>query len=141
MTIVDRLKLYKRELEIESQKEMATLLKISESFYSLIENGKKPVSKNVLRRLVILSGKPDEYWKYGITDEKEYLEKRGEFKSLKYAIDQLTSIGLLKDEDVDFNGNANFNDSVKEVLIAAMYSDVVHIIDKRKLLKDTKEKG
>ena len=141
MTIVDRLKLYKRELEIESQKEMATLLKISESFYSLIENGKKPVSKNVLRRLVILSGKPDEYWKYGITDEKEYLQKRGEFKSLKYAIDQLTSIGLLKDEDVDFNGNANFNDSVKEVLIAAMYSDVVHIIDKRKMLKETKEKG
>ena len=132
LTIVDRLRKYKKELGIESNKEMATLLKIGESFYSSIENGKKPVSKNVLQRLVVLSKMPEEYWKYGITDEKERIEKREDFKCLKDAIDQLSHIGLLKS-----NGE-EFSSSVEEVLIAAMKADVTHILDKQKL-KNNKE--
>ena len=130
LTIVDRLKKFKTELGIENNKEMATLLKIGESFYSSIENGRKPVSKNVLQRLVVLSRLPEEYWKYGITDENVRIEKREEFKCLKDAIEQLSNIGLLKVTDEEFNS------SVEEVLIAAMKADVIHILEKRKLEKN-----
>ncbi|WP_206671191.1 helix-turn-helix domain-containing protein [Clostridium estertheticum] len=131
LTIVDRLKKFKSELGLENNKEMATLLKIGESFYSSIESGKKPVSKNVLQRLVVLSKLPEEYWKYGITDEVELIEKREEFKCLKDAIIQLSNIGLLKSDSKDFSS------SVEEVLIAAMKADVTHILDKQKIKKET----
>lgn len=127
MTIVDRLKKFKNELGIESNKEMATLLKIGESFYSSIESGKKPVSKNVMQRLVVLSKLPEEYWRYGITDENERLKKREEFKCLKDAIEQLSNIGLLKSTDEEFSS------SVQEVLAAALKADVMHILEKRKI--------
>jgi transcriptional regulator with XRE-family HTH domain len=125
MDIIDRLKKLKNELGMESKKDMATLLKISESFYSMIESGKKPVSKNVLKRLVVLSRLPEEYWLYGITDEKEYLQKREEFKCLKDLIEQLGNIGLL---DID----NEFSDGVKEVILAAAIADISHIIEKKK---------
>jgi|GEM_PF-1428654 len=134
MDIIDRLKKFKNELGMDNNKDMATLLKISESFYSMIENRKKPVSKNVLQRLVVLSRMPEEYWLYGITDEKERLEKREEFKCLKDAIDQLSAIGLLKATDEEFSA------SVEEVLIAAMKADVTHILEKRKMSDNVKEK-
>lgn len=130
LTIVDRLRKFKNELGIESNKEMATLLKIGESFYSSIEGGKKPVSKNVLQRLVVLSKLPEEYWKYGITDETERIEKREEFKCLNDAIEQLTNIGLLKLTDKEFS------DSVQEVLNAAMKADVIHKLQKLKIHND-----
>ena len=133
LTIVDRLKKFKNELGIESNKEMATLLKIGESFYSSIENGKKPVSKNVLQRLVVLSKMSEEYWVYGITDETERVEKREEFKCLKDAIEQLSNIGLLKSTD------KGFSSSVKEVLIAAMEADVSHLLEKQNLKKNNKK--
>lgn len=127
MDIIDRLKKFKNELGMDNNKDMATLLKISESFYSMIENRKKPVSKNVLQRLVVLSKMSEEYWVYGITDEEERLEKREEFKCLKDAIDQLSAIGLLKATDEEFSA------AVEEVLIAAMKADVSHILEKKNL--------
>lgn len=133
LTIVDRLKSFKKELGIESNKEMATLLKIGESFYSSIESGKKPVSKNVLQRLIVLSKLPEEYWKYGLTNEIEIIKKREEFKCLKDAIEQLSNIGLLKGDGEKFSA------SVEEVLVAAMRADVVHILEKQKLKKENKK--
>lgn len=127
LTIVDRLKELKNELGIESQKEMAILLKISESFYSQIENGKKPISKNILKRLVVLSRKPEEYWLYGITDNKEYLEKRKEFKCMDDAIRQLSSLGLLIE-----GADSEYTPGVVEVLTAALKADVAHILEKGK---------
>lgn len=126
MTIVDRLKKFKNELGIESNKEMATLLKIGESFYSSIESGKKPVSKNVLQRLVVLSKLPEEYWRYGITDETERIEKREEFKCLNDAFKQLSDIGLI-------NVDKEFSAGVKEVILAAAIADYTHKLEKQKL--------
>lgn len=126
MTIVDRLKKFKNELGIESNKEMATLLKIGESFYSSIESGKKPVSKNVLQRLVVLSKLPEEYWRYGITDETERIEKREEFKCLNDAFKQLSDIGLI-------NVDKEFSAGVKEVILAAAMADYTHKLEKQKL--------
>ncbi|MGH4125146.1 MAG: hypothetical protein ACREV6_19695 [Clostridium sp.] len=128
MTIVDRLKKFKNELGIENNKDMATLLKIGESFYSSIESGKKPVSKNVLQRLVVLSKLPEEYWRYGITDETERIEKREEFKCSKDAFKQLSDIGLIK-------VGKEFSDGVKEVMLAAAIADYTHKLEKQELEK------
>lgn len=127
MTIVDRLIEFRKELGIEKKKEMAILLKISESFYSQIESGKKPISDNVLKRLIVLSKRPEEYWRYGITDNNEYLEKREEFKCLKDAMNQLDNIGLL-------NIDKEFSDGVKEVILAAAIADITHILEKKKMV-------
>lgn len=125
MEFKDRLKEFRQSLGIERKKDMASLLNISESFYNMIENGTRPVSKNVLSRLVVVSKKPEEYWRYGITDEKEYINKREEFKCLKDAVEQLDKIGLLRlDKD--------FSDTVKEVILAAALADITHILEKKK---------
>lgn len=130
MEFNDRLKEYREKSGINLKKDMARKLEISESFYNLLESGTRPVSKNVLRRLVILSEKPEEYWLYGITDERERISKREDFKCLKDAINQLSNIGLLKATDKDFSP------TVEEVLIAAMKADVTHLLEKRKLEED-----
>lgn len=125
MEFKERLKEYRQNLGIERKKDMAKLLNVSESFYNMIENGTRPVSKNVLSRLVVLSNKPEEYWVYGITDEKEYINKREEFKCLKDAVNQLDNIGLLSLEK-------DFSDTVKEVILAAAIADITHILEKKK---------
>lgn len=128
MEFKDRLKKYREELGIDKKRDMANKLEISESFYNLLESGTRPVSKNVLNKLVVLSKKPEEYWRYGITDEKDFISKREDFKCLKDAIVQLTEIGLLKDE--------HLTTGVEEVLIAAMKADVTHLIKKMNLKKE-----
>ncbi|MBK5243058.1 hypothetical protein, partial [Clostridium sp.] len=101
--------------------------------YYMLENGTRDPSKDVLRKLFIFSKLPEEYWKYGTTDEKERIEKREEFKCLKDAIEQLSNIGLLKSTD------KGFSSSVKEVLIAAMEADVSHLLEKQNLKKNNKK--
>lgn len=130
MEFKDRLKLYREELNIKTKTEMAEKIGIKRNLYSMLENGGRQPSKDVLEKLLILSNKPEEYWLYGITDEKEYIEKREEFKCLRDAIDQLSNIGLLKDTDEEFSS------AVEEVLNAAMKADVIHILEKRKLQKN-----
>lgn len=125
MDIIDRLKKLKNELGMETKKDMATLLKVSESFYSMMESGKKPISKNVLMRLIVLSRLPEEYWLFGITDKNEYLQKREEFKGLKDVVELLGNLGLLDIEK-------EFSDGVKETILAAAIADITHIMEKKK---------
>ncbi|URZ15296.1 helix-turn-helix transcriptional regulator [Clostridium felsineum] len=125
MEFNERLKKYRLELGIENQKDMAKLLNVSTAFYNMLESGKRNASKKFLLKLVTLSKKPEEYWLYGVTEEKEWVEKRQEFKCLKKAIEQLIEIGLLKE-------NTDFSDGVMEVLTAAMKADVNHYIIKKK---------
>ncbi|MCR3759211.1 helix-turn-helix transcriptional regulator [Clostridium felsineum] len=124
MNFCDRLKNYRLELKIENQKDMASLLNVSTAFYNMLESGKRNASKKFLLKLVALSKKPEEYWLYGVTEEKEWVEKRDEFKCLKNAVDQLLEIGLIKKD-------SDYSDSVMEVLIAAMKADVNHYIIKK----------
>jgi transcriptional regulator with XRE-family HTH domain len=127
MNFNERLQEFREKLKIKTKREMAKKMGISEQLYYMLENGTREPSKDILRKLFILSKLPEEYWLYGITEEKERLEKRGEFKCLKDAIDQLSAIGLLKATDEEFSS------SVEEVLIAAMKADVSHILEKRKV--------
>lgn len=117
------------------KKEMARKLKVSESYYNLIENGKRDVSKRFMISLVAESGMPTEYWMYG-TDDKEYVKTREDFKSLKLAIEQLIDLGMLtsaKDIFKEFKGTAT-----EELLIAALKSDIEGIILKKEDLESEK---
>ncbi|MBX4259799.1 helix-turn-helix transcriptional regulator [Clostridium estertheticum] len=130
----ERLREYRLEIKVKTKRLMAKKLGISEQLYYMLESGTREPSKDVLRRLFLISKQPEEYWKYGITDEMERIEKRDDFKCLKDAIDQLSNIGLLKNDGKDFST------SVEEVLNAAMKADVAHRLDKIELMKASKEK-
>jgi transcriptional regulator with XRE-family HTH domain len=66
----ERLEEYRKNLQI-TKRELAEKLEMSESYYNMIENGKRNPSRTFILKLVALSGKPEEYWIYGIND-KEY---------------------------------------------------------------------
>jgi transcriptional regulator with XRE-family HTH domain len=119
----DRLKNYRLSLNIKTKVAMSEKLGIARTLYTMLENGTREPSKDVLEKLFLLSGKPEEYWLYGIEDD-EYISKRKEFKCLKDAVNQLMQIGLLKSEK-DYD-----KPTVHEVLDAAMRADVIHLIEK-----------
>jgi len=125
MEFKDRLKEYREELKIKTKQEMANKLNITRSLYSMLENGARKPSQDVLDKLVRASNKPEEYWIYGITQEKEYLEKRDEFKSTKRAYKELKSLGLAKDL-------SNLDDTEKHILLLALSADLKHLEEKEK---------
>lgn len=123
----ERLIKYREEKGL-SKREMARRLSLSESYYNLIENGKRDVSKRFMISLVALSGKSTEYWMYGTNDE-EYINTREDFKSLKLALEQLINLKLLTSAETlfnDFKGNA-----AEELLIAALRADIEGILLKK----------
>lgn len=125
MEFKDRLEKYRSELGIKTKVEMANKLGIARTLYIMLENGTREPSRDVLEKLLILSNLPEEYWKYGVSEEKEYLNKRDEFKCLKDAYEQLNEIGLL---DLD----KGFSEGVKEVILAAALADFTHMLEKAK---------
>ena len=64
----ERLKQYRKNLHLQMN-EMAAKLQVSDSYYSLIENGKRSPSKTIMEKLVLISELPEEYWIYGINKE------------------------------------------------------------------------
>lgn len=107
-TFEQRLKKY-RENKGLLKKEMARKLKVSESYYNTIENGKKGASKNFLIKLVAESKKPEEFWVYGV-DINQYThikENKGKF--------------ILVHAQRDIRGNRNYVeyicDTPREVLL------------------------
>lgn len=63
-----RLERYREYLGLK-KRELADKLEVSESYYNMIENGKRNPSKSFIIKLVNHSGKPEEYWLYGIQNE------------------------------------------------------------------------
>ncbi|MDU7250888.1 MAG: helix-turn-helix transcriptional regulator [Clostridium sp.] len=114
---------YRLSLGIETKREMADKLEISEQLYNMLENGKRSPSQKVLDKLFLISNKPEEYWLYGIDSEHDYLEKRDEFKMIKRTVYQLIELNMIEDED--------FSPAVEEVLLAALKADIKHIIKKK----------
>lgn len=129
MEFKDRLESYRLGLGIKTKTEMAEKLGIKRNLYSMLEGGKREPSKDVLEKLFIATGKPEEYWRFGITDDKEYIKTREDFKCLKDAIDQLSKIGLI-------SLDKEFTDGVKEVVLAAALADITHMLEKKKLDKE-----
>lgn len=124
-----RLREYKEKNKLQN-KELAQKLNISESFYSLIESGKKNPSKNFMSKLVAETGKPEEYWIYGI-DDSEYINAREDLKCTKRAVEQIVELGLAKDVNKLFKGKYD-EGTLEELLVTALKADIQCYIEKTK---------
>lgn len=129
MEFKDRLKEFRESLGIKTKQDMADKLNITRSLYSMLENGSRKPSQNVLDILFELSNNPEEYWLYGITKENDYLDKRQEFKCLKRSYSELKALGLLNDLN-------NLNETEKHILLLALTADLKHLEKKSEHKKD-----
>lgn len=121
---IDRLKNYRvNELKINTRREMAEKMSVSEQLYAMVERGARKPSKDFLDKLLILSGRPEEYWLYGV-DGNDILDKRHEFKSIESTVIDLIESGIITDSD--------FDEEVEKVLIQAIKADIDHLILKKK---------
>ena len=125
----DRLEKYRNELHLR-KKDMAEKLPVSESYYSLVESGKRTPSKTFIEKLVLISELPEEYWIYGINKE-DYVNTRDDFKSLKKALDTVLELGSIKSVTEIFDQHNNPKDSLGRLLIAALKSDIDSMMGKR----------
>lgn len=124
----ERLKNY-RESRNLSKREFADLIEVSESYYNMIENGKRNPSKSFIDKLVFESNKPEEYWIYGINDD-EYIDSREDLKCVRKAIEQIIELNLVKDVDKLFNGNYK-EGTLEELLIVALKTDIEYLVKKK----------
>ncbi|KOC47743.1 hypothetical protein ADU86_03865 [Clostridium botulinum] len=123
MNFNDRLREFRANLNIKTKQEMANKLGITRSLYSMLENGSRKPSQAVLDKLFQISNQPEEFWLYGVTKEKDYLNTREEFKSLKRVYKELKKLELLKDLD-------NLTTTEKEMLLLALKADLKHLEEK-----------
>ncbi|HBJ1645852.1 TPA: helix-turn-helix domain-containing protein [Clostridium botulinum] len=63
------------EIKIDSKREMAKKIGISEQLYAMVERGDRKPSKDFLNKLVLLSNLKEEYWIYGISEDNIYSKK------------------------------------------------------------------
>ena len=122
MNFSERLAKYRKSLDLQ-KKEFAAKLEISESYYNMIENGRRNPPKNFLTKLVALTGKPEEYWLYGI-DESDYIDKRDITKATKLAIENIIDMNLIKNFKTLFDENSKENKIAEDLLIAALKADL-----------------
>ncbi|NFS11756.1 UNVERIFIED_ORG: hypothetical protein B2H98_05535 [Clostridium botulinum] len=130
-----RLENYRNSLNL-NKRELADKLQVSESYYNMIENGKRNPSKTFMIKLVDFSNKPEEYWIYGI-DENNYLNSRDDLKSTFEAVKLLIKSNALKDESdvesklfksIDFDSL----DLVDQLILTALKTDIEYLITKTK---------
>lgn len=129
MSFIERLIEYRESLEL-NKKEMANRLEVLPSTYNMIENGRREPSKNFLISLVDDSGKPEEYWLYGVNDE-EYRATRNVTKSIKMIYEQIKELNLIDDCSTLFSDYTTTNPA-EILLIAAIKSDLSYLLDKKK---------
>ena len=125
MNFKNRLTKYREELNL-NKREMASRLEFAETYYNMIENGKREPSKKFLYSLVSDSGKPEEYWLYGVSDE-EYRNNRDIAKSTRISLEQIVELKLLDNLDSLFKDYEPKN-AAETLLIAALKSDLSYII-------------
>lgn len=125
----ERLEKYRNELHLRKM-EMADTFDVSESYYSLIESGKRNPSKNFIEKLTLISELPEEYWIYGI-NKKDYINTRDEFKSLKKALDTILELDPFENADNLFDKDNNPLDSLGKLLIAALKADINYMIERK----------
>lgn len=129
MNFKDRLSNYRESLNL-NKREMASRLDFAETYYNMIENGKREPSKKFLYSLAADSGKPEEYWLYGISDE-EYRKTRDVAKSTRVSLEQIAELKLLDNLD-DLFKDYKPNNVAETLLIAAIKADLSYIIQPNK---------
>ncbi|KHO39185.1 DNA-binding protein [Clostridium tetani] len=122
----ERLKDYRESIGF-IKRELAEKLSVSESYYNMIENGKREPSKNFIEKLVVFSEKPEEYWLYGISEEN-YAKERDSFKSTKKAVKQLLELNLINNVEDLFKGQYEPG-TLEELLITALKADISYLLE------------
>lgn len=125
----ERLKDYRENIGF-IKRELAERLSVSESYYNMIENGKREPSKNFIEKLVVFSEKPEEYWLYGISEEN-YAKERDSFKSTKKAVKQLLELNLINNVEDLFKGQYEPG-TLEELLITALKADISYLLNNEK---------
>ena len=118
----ERLEKYRHELHYKKT-EMAHELEVSNSYYTLIESGKRNPSKNFLKKLVSISKIPEESWLYEISKEN-YLDASDDFKNLSKTLDTILEFIDIKSADEIFDDNNTPIDSLGKLLVAALKADI-----------------
>lgn len=117
----DRLKKYREEdLLLSTKREMAEKIGVSEQLYAMVERGDRKPSNDFLRKLVICSNIPEEYWVYGTKTEKDLINKRKTFKSIESTVLDLIDEGYITDID--------FSKEIEEILVTAIKADIQHLL-------------
>lgn len=125
MNFIDRLIQYREGLNL-NKKEMASRLEVLPSTYTMVENGDRNPSKKFLYSLIADSGKPEEYWLYGISDE-EYRRTRDIAKATRTVMEQIKELKLVDDLDSLFK-NYEPKNVAETLFIAAIKADLSYII-------------
>lgn len=127
---IERLIELRESMNFKSKSEFAEWLGVTRSTYSMIENGYRPPSENFLEKLFLKTGKPEEYWLYGIDEENKYVEAREEFKMLKRAISDALELNLI---DMEGEYTSEENEKIgKSLFDYALAADIKHILSKKK---------
>ena len=126
----ERLEKYRNELHL-NKRQMADKLELSESYYSLIESGKRKPSKKFIEKLVLISDLPEEYWMYGVNKE-EYMNSKDDFENLRKALDIIFELNVVKNPDEIFNESNIPIDSLGKLLIGALRKDMNVMIGRKK---------
>ena len=140
MEFKDRLNRYRNSLGY-TQRMLAHELDVSENYYSLFENGVRKPSRNFLIKLVNHSGKPEEYWLKGVTEEQYYLE-RIKNKSLNTVINTLFDLNIIKDNnDIDrlFSKDVYEENSFEHLIIEAIKVDLEAELKRKEMFKLRKD--
>lgn len=116
----DRLKKFREELKINTKREMAAKLGVSEQLYAMVERGDRKPSNDFIRKLVILSNLPEEYWVYGVEKDLDIVNVRKNFKAIEDTILELIEEGYIKD--------INFSKEIEDIIVTAAKTDIQHIL-------------
>lgn len=123
-----RLEEYRLKLKIETKREMAKKIGISEQLYAMVERGARKPSSDIIKKLVAMSKLPAEYWLYGV-NKKDFFNNKDDFKNIKKVIDTILEFNIT-DIDNIFDENNNPKDSLGKLLINALKKDINGMIEK-----------
>lgn len=116
--------------EFKTKTAFSKWLGVNINLLSMLETGYRTPSDAFIDNLVLKTGLPEEYWVYGITREKEYLDSRADFKVLRRAIDDALDLNLI---DLEGKFTSDENEKIFNSLIeSALKADVYHILLKKK---------
>lgn len=124
----DRLESYRLECGL-NKSQMANKLGVVRSFYSMLSNGERTPSENILDRLEELTGKNGAYWIYGIDiDMETYIREQEAFKNIKEITQALLNANV-------FDSENPINEDTQPILLKALTADILTLIEKQKLDK------
>jgi hypothetical protein len=86
----------------------------------MVERGDRKPSEDFIRKLVIYSSLPEEYWLYGVEKDEDIINVRKKFKSIENTTLELIEEGYIKD--------INFNKEIEDILLTAIKTDIQHIL-------------